>query len=140
VFDRRGASLSLEMKASRPRSLQPGQFLVPAGHEQLMAAATLVTWIAIPIAFALVSPSAFGTGGATADYAASVGWSATTIGTMVPAHLALAAGLVLFSVRTFGHFEGTSEPPPAKIEDDAVLQEIIDQVEGRRPTSRQRAR
>lgn len=116
------------MAPDRPAP-EPGMAVVPAGHAQLMAAVTIATWFAIPCAF-LLFPD-FGTGGATPAYAAAVGWDATPVGHWVPAHLALAAGLILFALRTLSHFEGIGEPPAARIEDDPVLQEVVEKVEGR---------
>jgi hypothetical protein len=117
------------MAPDRPAP-EPGMAVVPAGHAQLMAAVTIATWFAIPCSF-LLFPD-FGAGGATPGYAAAVGWTGTAIGQLVPAHVALAAGLVLFALRTLSHFEGIGEPPAARIEDDPLLQEVIEKVEGRR--------
>jgi hypothetical protein len=117
---------------------EKGVHAVPVGHEQLMALVTLATWFIIPAAFLLLP--AFGVGGADEAYAASVGWRGTPIGRLVPAHLALAAGLILFALRALCHFEDLREPPPADIETDPVLQDVIEKLEGRRPGARRRKR
>jgi hypothetical protein len=129
VFGKRGAAISFDVTPRRPSNPGPGVVVVPAGHEQLMACATIGTWIVIPIVFAILP--AFGVGGASADYALGAGWDATLVGRWVPAHLALAAGLILFAVRTLGHFEGIGEPPPVRVEEDELLQEVVEKVEGR---------
>ena len=115
-----------------------GVYVVPIGHEQLMALVTLATWFVIPFAFLLL-PS-FGVAGADEAYAASVGWRDTPIGKLVPAHVALAAGLILFAVRALCHFEDVGQVPPADIETDPVLQDVIDKVEGQRPRAGGRRR
>lgn len=117
---------------------EKGLYVVPAGHEQLIALVTLAAWFIIPAAFLLL-PS-FGVGGVDEAYAASVGWRETPIGQLVPAHLALAAGLILFAVRALCHFEDLREPPPADVETDPVLQDVIEKIEGRRPGARRRQR
>jgi hypothetical protein len=108
-----------------------GVYVVPVGHEQLMAMVTIAMWFVIPVAF-LVLPD-FGIGAADEAYATAVGWRQTVIGRLVPAHVALAAGLILFAVRALCHFEDAGAPPPADIETDPLLQDVIDEVEGRRP-------
>lgn len=126
-----GSSVTVEWVARRPASLPPGVTMIPAGHEHVMAFVTLVTWLVVIVVIVLVPP--LGVGGATAEYAAQVGWTRTSPGSEIPAHLALAAGALLFSVRTLLHFEGTGEKATEKsnIEEDAVLREVIDKVEGR---------
>jgi hypothetical protein len=138
---RSGTKRTLEWVSKRPKRLAPNETMIPAGHEHIMAFATIVTWFAILIAIAILPP--FGEGGATAAYATSVGWPATPIGSEVPAHRALAAGLLLFGIRTLIHFEGIgpAEAPPTSLEDDAVLREVIEAVEGRSaPRSKARRR
>lgn len=119
-----------DTEAARPPP-EKGVIAVPAGHEQLMALVTMGAWILIPTAF-FVLP-AFGVGGATQAYASSVGWEETAIGRTIPAHLALAAGVILFAMRVLCHFEDVSKAPSADIDSDPVLQDVIDKVEGRRP-------
>ena len=70
----------------------------------------------------------------------ALGWTTTPIGSVVPAHQALVAGLILFAARSFSHFDDVGEPPPVDIENDPELQQIIDTVEGRKPSQRGRRR
>lgn len=135
VYDRGQHRIEMPQHKPAPRS---GLIVVPAGHEQVMAAVTIGTWIWIPILFLLLPP--FGSGGATPEYAASVGWNDTLPGHMFPAHACLAAGLVLFALRGLAHFEGVGDPAPARVEDDEVLQDVIEKVEGRRPPTPRRRR
>jgi hypothetical protein len=128
VYDRKERSFTMPEHKPAPRA---GLIVVPAGHEQVMAAVTIGTFIWIPLSF-LVLP-AFGTGGATPAYAASVGWTDTAPGSLFPAHYCLAAGLILFTVRGLAHFEGVGEAPPARVEDDELLKDVIEKIEGRRP-------
>jgi hypothetical protein len=133
-----GNKITSEWVSHRPASLPRGVTMIPAGHEHIMAFTTIVAWFAILILIAVLP--ALGEGGATAAYAASVGWTATPIGEQLPAHLALAAGVLLFGIRTLLHFEGTGAaeaPAPAPaIEDDQILRDVIEAVEGKPPTSR----
>jgi hypothetical protein len=128
VYDRLARSYSMEERRPQARK---GLVVVPAGHEQVMAAVTLGCWVWVPISFLLLAPN-FGVGGVTPEYAAAVGWNATLLGkATLPAHWCLAAGLILFTLRGLAHFEGLDDEPPPRIEDDALLQEVIDRVEGR---------
>jgi hypothetical protein len=140
VIGRNGARISLEETTVKPREVPKGSIVIPAGHEQLMASATIGTWFAMALLLPFLPP--FGTGGATEAYALRVGWDQTLVGQWLPAHVALATGVILFAVRTFGHFERVGETAPVKIEDDEVLQEIIDKIEGkpRRPAGKRRRR
>lgn len=132
--ERIGNGVNLTLVAQPSRTPSSGTLLIPAGHEHIMAFATAMLWFVILVLMMFLP--ALGSGGATADYAASVGWHDTVIGHLVPAHIALAAGLLLFGTRTLLHFEGTGNkntPAPLRIEDDEALREVIAKVEGRRP-------
>lgn len=97
VYDRAERSFSLQERRPAPRR---GLVVVPAGHEQVMAAVTIGAWIWIPIAFLVLPP--LGTGGATPDYAAGVGWEDTLPGRVFPAHLCVARGLLPVPVARSG--------------------------------------
>ena len=129
---RSGTRVNFTLLPHRPAEPPPGALLIPAGHEHIMAFATAALWLLILIVIMFLPP--LGTGGATADYAAGVGWQDSVVGQSIPAHIALAAGLLLFGTRTLLHFEGTGpfESEPPRIEDDEVLREVIAKVEGRR--------
>lgn len=135
---RLGTRLNFTLLPHRPAEPPPRALLIPAGHEHIMAFATAALWLLILIVIAFLPP--LGTGGATADYAASVGWQDTVVGREIPAHIALAAGLLLFGARTLLHFEGAGapEPEPPCIEDDEVLREVIEKVEGRLKNKRRK--
>ena len=127
-----GTTVTSEWVSHRPARLPPGVTMIPAGHEHIMAFATIVTWFAILVAIAALPP--FGAGGATEAYAASAEWTATPIGSQLPAQTALAAGLLLFGIRTLLHFEGTGTPEapaPSLADDDEILREVIEAVEGK---------
>lgn len=128
-----GTTRTFEWVSHRPAQLPAGVSMIPAGHEHLMAFATIVAWFAILVALALLP--AFGEAGATPAYAEAAGWTSTRLGRALPAHTALAAGVLLFGIRTLLHFEGIGpreapvpEPTP---ENDEVLREVIERVEGR---------
>ncbi len=135
---RTGTRVDFTLLPRRPSEPPPGALLIPAGHEHIMAYATAALWLLILIVILFLPP--LGMGGATPDYAASVGWPDTPVGRVFPAHIALAAGLMLFGTRTLLHFEGTGtpEPAPPRIEDDEALREVIAKVEGRRSSKSKR--
>jgi hypothetical protein len=104
---------------------------VEASHELVMAALTLTFWVFIAMAFMLVT---IPPGGITAEIAAASLWTRTVIGSIVPPQVALAAGATLFAARVLGHLEGiepADAPPPVSVEDDPVLREIVDRIEGK---------
>lgn len=104
---------------------------VEASHELVMATLTLTFWVFIAVAFMLVTiPPA----GITPEIAAASLWSRTVIGAIVPPQVALTAGATLFAARVLGHLEGieaADAPPPVSVEDDPVLREIVDSIEGK---------
>lgn len=104
---------------------------VEASHELVMASLTLTFWVFIAVAFMFVT---LPPGGITPEIAASSLWSRTVVGAIVPPHIALAAGATLFTARVLGHLEGieaADAPPPVSVEDDPVLREIVDRIEGK---------
>ena len=117
---------------TRPRKQDlPGAWIVPLAHNQYLPAATIVAWIGLAIV--LFTGIDIPPGGALPAYAASVGWNDTPVGSVIPAHEALAAGVFLFLVRTFGFFDDVGDDvAPASIEEDAGLKEIVEAVEKKR--------
>lgn len=105
---------------------------VEGGPEEFAASMTLVAWfcIALVLAFAPLPPVAV-----TDAYAASVSWSSTPIGGMVPPAKALWAGVLLFVLRALGRIEGPEAavgPPPADIDADPVLREIVRKIDAKK--------
>jgi hypothetical protein len=143
VSTREGNKLTTTWTATPPARVPKGTTVIPAGHEHLMAFATIVAWFAILVAMALLPE--FGAAGATPDYARRVGWTDTALGDDVPAHLALAAGLMLFGIRTLLHFEGldADAAPTPTVADDEVLRDIVEKIDGpqaRAPRAKKRRR
>lgn len=132
--DRHQSALRISVGRKRRADERRGRsWRVEASHELVMAALTLTFCVFIAVAFQFVS---IPTGGITAEIAAASLWSRTAIGSVVGAHAALAAGAALFAARILGHTEGVEAadaPPPPTVEDDPVLREIVDKVEGRKP-------
>ena len=118
-----------------PRDLPPGTWILPFAHDQFLPGLTILTWFGL-LFILILSGADVPSAGASVSYAQSVGWTATPIGARVPAHEALAAGLALFALRAVSHFDDVDEPPTANIEDDALLQEVIDKVEGKGASKR----
>ncbi len=106
-------------------------WVIPLAHDQYLPAATIVAWFGL--VFILFTGAEIPPGGALPAYAEAVGWTGTPIGSVVPAHEALAAGLALFALRTLGFFDDVGEGrEPVAIEQDEVLQEIVEKVERKR--------
>lgn len=108
-YSRSGTGVLMEITTTRPTpSGDPKEWCVPAGQEQKMSHISLFLWLGV--AFALVGldlPAL----GATAEYAASVGWVREPLHKLIPAHLAVAAGALFFTGRTLAHFHGTTAEP-----------------------------
>ncbi len=106
LYSRSGTGISMEITTTRPTlSGDPKEWCVPAGQEQKMSGITLfLAMLVIGTLLAVDLPAL----GATADYAASVGWAREPLHEMMPAHLAVAAGALLFIGRALAHFHGTT--------------------------------
>lgn len=132
--DREHSALRISVARKRRADERRGRtWRVGASHELVMAAFTLTFCVVIAVAFQFMS---IPQGGITAEIAAASLWSRTVIGSAVGAHAALAAGAALFAARIIGHTEGVEAadaPPPPTVEDDPVLREIVEKVEGRKP-------
>lgn len=132
--DRHQSALRISVGRKRRADERRGRsWRVEASHELVMAALTLTFCVFIAVAFQFVS---IPPGGVTAEIAAASSWSRTAIGSVVGAPAALAAGAALFAARILGHTEGVEAadaPPPPTVEDDPVLREIVEKVEGRKP-------
>ncbi len=106
VYSRSGTGVAMEITTTRPElSGDPDEWCVPAGQEQKMSAITVALWMLVLGALLYVDAPALG---ATADYAASVGWARSPLHEIMPAHLAVAAGTLLFAIRALAHFHGTT--------------------------------
>jgi hypothetical protein len=112
-----------------PRAKNVRRWRVEGGPEEFAAAMTIGAWFFIALLMFLVSlPEA----GVTAQYASSVAWSDLPVGGMVPPAKALWAGAILFGLRALSRIEGPEAavgPPPARIEDDPVLRDIVRKVD-----------
>lgn len=103
--------------------------MLPFAHNQFLPGVTILAWLGLFLLL-ILSAAEVPVEGATAAQAQAARWSDTPIGRLVPAHLALAAGLALFAVRCASHFdELDSDAAPLDIEQDAVLREVIAKVE-----------
>lgn len=125
-------TVRMRVGGRRGRNADGGRrWRVEASHELVMAALTLTFWVFIAMAFMLVTiPPA----GITPETTAASLWSRTVIGSIVPPQVALAAGATLFAARVLGHLEGIEPPdapPPVSVDDDPVLREIVDKIEGK---------
>jgi hypothetical protein len=106
-------------------------WVIPLAHDQYLPAATIVAWFGLVVI--LFTGADIPPGGALPAYAEAFGWTDTPIGSVIPAHEALAAGLALFALRTLGFFDDVGEDMrPVAIEQDEVLREIVDKVERKR--------
>lgn len=81
----------------------PNAWVFPLTDREHVPGATIVAWFGLGFVLFLGAPVP--EGGATSAYAAAVGWTATPIGSEIPAHQALAAGLALFLLQAFGEFD-----------------------------------
>lgn len=117
------------------RHLPPGTWVVPMTDSEFLPGLTFLAWLGL--AFLIFTGADVPFGGATPDYAAAVGWTQTPIGSRVPAHEALAAGVALFLVRVCAFFGDPEHGMPvASIESDAILREIVANVERKKGKSR----
>ena len=134
VLAPRGKETERWLTRKRPdkRERPEGSWILPFAHNQFLPGTTILAWAGLFLLL-MLSGAEVPEAGATAVLAQAAGWTATPIGREIPAHEALAAGLALFAVRCASHFDDLDEPPPANIEDDALLREVIEKVEGRAP-------
>lgn len=132
VMAPRGKETERWLTRERPdrRDLPEGSWIVPFAHNQFLPGITILAWVGLFLLL-MLSGVEVPVAGATTAYAQMAGWADTPIGGEIPAHEALAAGLALFVARCASHFDDLDEPPPANIDDDAVLREVIEKVEGR---------
>lgn len=132
ILTKRGNETVHRLSRQRPdrRDLPEGAWILPMAHNQFLPGITILAWIGLFLLL-LLSGADIPTGGASAAVAQSLGWTATPIGSEIAAHKALAAGLALFALRCVSHFDDLDDPPPTNLDDDAVLREVIEKIEGR---------
>lgn len=107
---------------------------VQMGHSQVMASLTLGGCFVLLSLLPFVDVAPFAV---TTQIHAASGWAHSTLGAVIPAHYALAAGVALFCGRLLMQFEGISpsagspgaEQTPTP-ENDPVLREIMRKVDG----------
>ncbi len=110
VYTRGADRQTMELTRTPPSGPLPaGTWVVAAGQEQKMAGITIGLWMLTVVGVYFVG--AIPELGATAAYAAAVGWDASRFGADVPAHTALAAGSVLFGLRAIAHFHHATGLP-----------------------------
>jgi hypothetical protein len=127
AVQRDGITLRMSSGGGGRPAPTPGVSIIEIGHAELTAALTLAFWFMVFVGFLYLE---LPLGGLAPGTKAGTGALAG-----VDAQYALGCGVALFAVRTALHFERIDftgpQPPTPTVEDDPVLREIVEKVEGK---------